>query len=102
MVYGFLVRLCYKCSQISGFLKQLYLETNLLIQHDFLHSEIDWQNVKGELKIIFKLDQKCSWRVEIAEFLEHLYFNKKDMVNQPYILLVDGDSRKVNGNCKFW
>ena len=46
-------------NQISGFVNQLYLKSNWVSQHNFLHADIDWRKVKADLKILVGLGQKC-------------------------------------------
>ena len=46
-------------NHILRFLNQLYLESNKVIQYDFLYADMDWRNVKKYLKIFSHESVQC-------------------------------------------
>lgn len=80
-------------NQIAGFINHYISRATESISMFFLLTFIELRKVKGDLKI-------CSWvknilSHETAEFLKQLHL-KKNEVNKPDNLCVNGDSGKFN------
>ena len=62
-----------------------------------MHADIDWGEVKGDLKIYSWAGSKILSANQITEFPKQPCL-KKDEINQPEILYLDRDSGKVDGD----
>ena len=88
-------------NQILKFSNQLYLKSNRVNQHDFLHVEIVWRKIKADLKS-FNLVRFLSTN-QVLRFLNQLYL-KSNRVNQHDFFLCWDILKKDRGwseNIKF-